>query len=237
MTTILRPSQARGHANHGWLDSYHTFSFANYFDANFMGFGPLRVINEDRIAGGGGFPAHGHSDMEIITYIVDGALQHKDSMGTGSTIRRGDVQVMSAGTGIRHSEFNGSEKEAVHLLQIWILPEAGGVTPRYDEKSFREADKRNRLALLVSGDGRDGSLMIHQKADLYAGILDNGATLTHTLAQGRVSWVQVVAGDATINGLEVSAGDGVAILEGGVAIAARTQDAELLVFDLPGKAA
>lgn len=235
MTTILRRSAVRGHANHGWLDTYHTFSFANYFDPEFMGFGPLRVINEDRIAGGGGFPAHGHANMEIITYIVNGALQHKDSMGSGSTIRRGDVQVMSAGSGLRHSEFNGSEKDPVHLLQIWILPAVAGVTPRYAEKTFDDAQKRNQLALLVSGDGRDGSLMIHQKADLYAGILDAGIEIRHALAQGRVSWVQVVAGKASINGVEASAGDGVAVLQEDVMLHAAEKGTEVLVFDLPAK--
>lgn len=237
MTTILRHADARGHANHGWLDTYHTFSFANYYDPRFMGFGPLRVINEDRIAGGGGFPAHGHSNMEIITYIVSGALQHKDSMGSGSVIRRGDVQVMSAGSGLRHSEFNGSDKEPVHLLQIWILPESEGVTPRYDEKNFAEADKRNRLQLLVSGDGHDGSLKIHQQASLFASVLDKDSAVEHALAPGRVGWVQVVAGGGSVNGIEVSAGDGLAVLEGAISISASTQDMEVLVFDLPGKAA
>lgn len=236
MTAILRASSARGHANHGWLDTYHSFSFANYFDPNFMGYGPLRVINEDRIAGGGGFPAHGHSDMEIITYIVSGALQHRDSMGSGSVIRRGDVQVMSAGQGIRHSEFNASADEPVHLLQIWILPEKNGVTPRYGEKTFAEADKRNRLQLLVSGDGRDGSLMIHQQASLYASILDAGNTLEHTLEKGRVAWVQVVAGRGIVNGIAVAAGDGVAVLEENVSIKAEAQDSEVLIFDLPARA-
>ncbi|MCA0407521.1 MAG: pirin family protein [Proteobacteria bacterium] len=234
---MLRPADARGHANHGWLDSHHTFSFANYFDTDHMGFGPLRVINEDRVAPGMGFSPHGHRDMEIISYVVEGALEHKDSMGSGSVIRPGDVQVMSAGSGVRHSEFNASKTDPVHFLQIWILPEAANVTPRYAEKTFSAQDKRNRLALIVSGDGREGSLMIHQKADLYATLLDAGTTLEHKLAENRVSWVQVVAGAGVVNGVEVRAGDGVAILGGDVNLSASAANTELLVFDLPGKAA
>jgi hypothetical protein len=174
--------------------------------------------------------------MEIITYIVSGALQHRDSMGSGSVIRRGDVQVMSAGQGIRHSEFNASADEPVHLLQIWILPEKNGVAPRYGEKTFAEADKRNRLQLLVSGDGRDGSLMIHQQASLYASVLEAGSTLEHPLEKGRAAWVQVVAGRGIVNGIAVAAGDGVAVLEENVSIKAETQDSEVLIFDLPARA-
>ncbi len=234
MSTIVRKARDRGHANHGWLDSHHTFSFAGYHDAKHMGFGPLRVINEDRVQPGEGFDTHGHRDMEIISYVVEGALEHKDSIGTGSVIRPGDVQVMSAGSGIRHSEFNHSKAAPVHFLQIWILPDERGVAPRYDQKAFADADKRGKLKLVASGDGRDGSLFIHQNADVYASLLAGDRVLTKELAPGRKAWVQIVRGAATINDATVEAGDGVAIEgEPAVSIAARASDTEILLFDLP----
>ncbi|MFQ6686775.1 pirin family protein, partial [Bordetella pertussis] len=187
----LRRSAERGHANHGWLDTHHTFSFANYYDPAHMGFGPLRVINDDRIAAGRGFGTHGHRDMEIITYVLDGAIAHKDSMGSGSTIRPGDVQRMSAGRGVMHSEFNPQPDAATHMLQIWIEPDVAGIAPEYEEKRFPEADKRGRLRQLVSPDGADGSLRIHQDARLYAGLFDGTESAELPLAAGRRSWVHV----------------------------------------------
>jgi len=233
MPIIVRPANARGHANHGWLDSFHTFSFANYYDPAFMGFGPLRVINEDRVQAGAGFDTHGHRDMEIISYVVEGALEHKDSIGGGSVIRPGDVQVMSAGTGIRHSEFNHSAVAPVHFLQIWIMPEKNGVKPRYDQKAFAPAEKHNRLRLVAARDGRDGALVIHQDADVYAATLEPGTTLDFALHPGRKAWVQVVRGKLDVNGASIGAGDGLAAAdEPALAIAAREQ-AEIILFDLP----
>jgi len=237
MSLTLRPADARGHANHGWLDSHHSFSFADYHDPRHMGFGPLRVINEDRVAPGGGFDTHGHRDMEILSYVIEGALEHRDSIGTGSVIRPGDVQVMSAGTGIRHSEFNHSKSEPVHFLQIWLLPNQQGLAPRYDQKTFPDAAKRDQLRLIASADARDGSVLVHQDADVYAAILDAGNTLDHRLAPGRGAWVQIVHGDMTINDKQVQEGDGVAITgEERIALAARGAGAEFLLFDLPGAA-
>jgi redox-sensitive bicupin YhaK (pirin superfamily) len=230
----VRHAGERGSANHGWLDSRHTFSFGHYYDPKHMGFGPLRVINEDRVQPGGGFDTHGHRDMEIISYVLEGALEHKDSIGTGSVIRPGDVQVMSAGTGIRHSEFNHSNQEPVHFLQIWVLPDEQGLKPRYDQKTFPDAEKRGRLRLVGSPDGRDGSIVIHQDADIYASLLDSGEAVTHVLEPGRKGWVQVVRGAVTVNGEAVSSGDGVAVMdEPGLAITSRANGAEVLVFDLP----
>jgi redox-sensitive bicupin YhaK (pirin superfamily) len=230
----VRRAKERGHANHGWLDTWHTFSFSSYHDPRFMGFRALRVINEDTVAPGQGFPLHGHRDMEIISYVLEGALEHKDSIGTGSVIRPGDVQVMSAGTGIRHSEFNHSNQEPVHFLQIWVLPDEQGLKPRYDQKTFPDAEKRGRLRLVGSPDGRDGSIVIHQDADIYASLLDSGEAVTHVLEPGRKGWVQVVRGAVTVNGEAVSSGDGVAVKdEPGLAITSRANGAEVLVFDLP----
>jgi len=229
---ILRKSEARGHANHGWLDTYHTFSFADYHDPQEMGFGALRVINEDRVEPGRGFGTHGHRDMEIVTYILAGALEHKDSMGNGSVIRRGDAQRMSAGSGVRHSEFNPSASEPVHLLQIWIEPDVTGIAPGYEEKHFADADKQGRLRLIASPDGRDASVTIHQDACLYAALLGHGDTVTHTLASGRKAYVHVALGALKVNGTLLNAGDGMKISdESGVTLTG-ADNAEVLLFDL-----
>jgi len=233
MSLTVRPALARGHANHGWLDSYHTFSFANYHDSRFMGFGPLRVINEDRVAPGGGFATHGHRDMEILSYVISGGLAHKDSIGTGSVVRPGDVQVMSAGTGIRHSEFNASEVEPVHFLQIWLLPERPGLAPCYDQRTFPEAEKRGRLRIVASRDGRENSLIIHQNVDVFASLLMKGDVVDHALKIDRRAWAQIVNGSVEINGVRIHAGDGVAIEnETQMTIHAKDGDGELLYFDL-----
>jgi redox-sensitive bicupin YhaK (pirin superfamily) len=229
----LRRAEERGRADFGWLDSRHSFSFGHYFDPKHMGFGPLRVINDDRVAGGGGFPTHPHADMEIVTYVLDGALEHKDSLGNGSVMRPNDVQRMSAGTGIRHSEFNGSETEPVHLLQIWILPEKKGLAPGYEQKSFAREEKQDRLRLVGSRDGRDGSVTIHQDVDLYSTLPGEGKTVTHSLNTGRVGWVQVARGSVTLNGQQLYPGDGVAIESAGpVEITGTSADAEVLLFDM-----
>ena len=228
----IRSSDARGHANFGWLDSRHTFSFGHYYDAAHMGFGALRVINEDRVAPGGGFPTHGHSDMEIISYVLDGALQHKDSLGTGSVIRPGEVQRMTAGTGIRHSEYNDSGTEPVHFLQIWIVPERDGLTPGYEQKAFPLAERNGRLRLVGSRDGRDGSVTIHQDVDLYSAVLAAGTTVTFPVRTGRQVWVQVARGMLRVDGTAVSAGDGLAVTDSGDLTLETGEDAEVLVFDL-----
>jgi quercetin 2,3-dioxygenase len=230
----IRKAADRGTANLGWLVSRHTFSFADYYDPGHMGFGPLRVINEDRVAPGQGFGTHGHRDMEIISYVLEGALEHKDSIGTGSVIRPGEVQIMSAGTGIRHSEFNHSKTEPVHFLQIWIEPDREGIAPRYDQKRFPDEEKRGRLHLVGSSDGRDGSIVIHQDVQLFAALLNSGEQAAHALAPGRKAWLQVVRGAVQINGHELNAGDGVAVEgEAALALTARTNRDEILVFDLP----
>lgn len=229
----LRKAEERGRANFGWLDSRHSFSFGHYYDPGHMGFGSLRVINDDRIAGGEGFPTHPHADMEIITYVLSGALSHKDSLGTGSVIHRGDVQRMSAGTGIRHSEFNAAATEPVHLLQIWIIPERKGLIPSYEQTTFADADKRGVLRLIGSRDGRDGSVTIHQDVDLYATILGENDTVAHALAPGRKAWVQVARGTATLNGEQLHPGDGVAVENADtVELVGTSDDAEILLFDL-----
>ena len=229
----LRKADDRGKANFGWLDSRHSFSFGHYFDPAHMGFGPLRVINDDRIAGGGGFPTHPHADMEIITYVLAGGLAHKDSLGNGSVIRPGDVQRMSAGTGIRHSEANASRSEPVHLLQIWIVPERQGLKPGYEQKSFTTDDKRGRLRFIGSRDGRDGSVTIHQDVNLYATVLGNGEAVRHEVADGRGVWVQVARGDVTLNGKRLEAGDGVSVEDAGtLEIAGAGAESEVLLFDL-----
>lgn len=230
----LRKSEDRGHANHGWLDSYHSFSFADYYDPEHMGYGPLRVINEDRVAPGGGFPTHGHRDMEIISYVLDGALAHRDSIGTGSVIRPGDVQRMTAGTGIRHSEFNDSADEPVHFLQIWLFPERDGLAPGYEQRSFADDERRGRLRLIASRDGQDGSVVVHQDVRLYAAVLDAGQAVAHGLAPGRTAWVQVARGAATLNGRALRAGDGAAVTgETALALTAEADGSEVLLFDLP----
>ena len=228
----VRQSNDRGRANFGWLDSRHTFSFGHYYDPAFMGFGPLRVINEDRVKPGQGFDTHGHSDMEIISYVLDGALEHKDSLGTGSVIRPGDVQRMTAGTGVRHSEYNASESDPVHFLQIWILPEKNGLAPSYEQKHFSPEDRRGQLKLVGSRDGRDGSITIHQDVDLYATVLAPNEAVQHELADGRKAWVQVARGAVRLNGSELQTGDGVA-LDGAASIDIEaTDDAEVLLFDM-----
>jgi redox-sensitive bicupin YhaK (pirin superfamily) len=230
----IRPAAERGTANLGWLDSRHTFSFGHYYDPNHMGFGPLRVINEDRVRPSAGFDTHGHRDMEIISYVLEGALEHKDSIGTGSVIRPGDVQVMSAGTGIRHSEFNHSKTEPVHFLQIWVLPDREGLAPRYDQKAFPQSEKRGRLRLVGSPDGRDGSILIHQDVELYDALLASGEAVTRNLKAGRKSWVQIVRGAVEVNGTAARVGDGVAVQdEAKLAITSYADDSEILVFDLP----
>jgi redox-sensitive bicupin YhaK (pirin superfamily) len=229
----LRPAGERGHAEHGWLDSFHTFSFADYFDPAHMGFRALRVINEDRVAPGKGFGTHGHRDMEIVSYVIEGALQHKDSMGNGSIIRPGDVQRMSAGTGVTHSEMNGSKTETVHFLQIWIIPERSGLRPGYEQKLFADDDKRGRLRLVASPDGREGSVTIHSDQRMYAGLLGRGDRASLSLAEGRHAWVHVVRGRLRVNGNELGAGDGAALSdEPAVSVEGLDGEAEVLVFDL-----
>lgn len=231
----VRKAVERGHADHGWLNSWHTFSFAEYYDPEHMGFGPLRVINDDTVAGGGGFPPHPHRDMEIISYVIDGALEHQDSMGNGSVIKPGDVQRMSAGTGVRHSEFNASKSDPVHFLQIWIIPERPGLPSGYEQKFFGEEEKRGNLRLVASPDGSDGSVRIRQDVRLYATIVGGDTAVTHTLAPGRKAWLHVVKGSAELNGKQLDAGDGVAI-EGEESALSLTSKAtgELLLFDMAG---
>ena len=231
MLTIRRAHE-RGHANHGWLDSHHSFSFADYHDPRHMGFRALRVINEDRVAPGQGFGAHGHRDMEIVSYVLEGALAHSDSMGTGSVLHPGDVQRMSAGTGVRHSEMNGSREEPVHFLQIWLVPDAAGVAPGYEEKRFEAADKRGRLRLVASPSGEDGSVSMHADARIYATMLEAGETATHAVAPGRHAWVQVARGEVKLNGERLAAGDGASTSDAGPLTLEGVAGAEVLVFDL-----
>lgn len=228
----LRQSQQRGHAHHSWLDSYHTFSFANYYDPDYMGFRALRVINEDRITPSAGFDTHGHRDMEIITYVLEGALEHKDSIGNGSIIYPGDVQRMSAGTGIFHSEFNHSQTESVHLLQIWLLPETNGISPGYEQHKFDIAKNPGKLHLLAARDGREGAVNIHQDVDLYGGILGKSDRISYILQPQRHAWVQVARGEIIINGLSMNQGDGGAISDETDIVIEATTDAEILLFDL-----
>ena len=229
----LRKAHERGHADHGWLDSYFSFSFAEYHDPQHMGFASLRVINEDVVQPGKGFGTHGHRDMEIITYILAGALEHKDSMGNGSVIRPGDVQRMSAGKGVQHSEFNPSPSELVHLLQIWILPNVIGIQPGYEEKHFDAASKRGRLRLIASSDGRDGSVTIHQDAGVYAALLDGAERISHALAPGRKAYVHVARGKVTVNGNALAAGDALKASGESEIVLERGDNAEILLFDLP----
>lgn len=228
----LRRSAERGHFNFGWLDTYHTFSFADYHDPDWMGFRKLRVINEDHIEPGQGFGTHGHRDMEIITYLLEGELEHKDSMGTGSVIRAGDVQRMSAGTGVRHSEFNPSKKEIAHLLQIWILPEKSGLVPGYEQRSFTKEERTDRLRLVASGSPRDGAVKIHQDAGLYVSLLNKGSQLDYRIKEGRHAWLQVARGAVKVNGTLLERGDGCSAGdESGLEIAAQASS-EILLFDL-----
>jgi quercetin 2,3-dioxygenase len=229
----IRPAQARGMANFGWLDSRHTFSFGEYYDAQHMGFANLRVINEDKVSPGQGFGTHGHRDMEIISYVLDGALEHKDSIGTGSIIRPGDVQRMSAGSGIRHSEFNASKTDPVHFLQIWILPEARDIEPGYEQKSFAAAEKQGKLRLVGSRTGRDGSITIHQDVDLYAALLQSGDSVQHDFGGDRAGWLQVARGTVQLNGQPLTAGDGAAIDDTTqITLTGTEQPAEVLLFDM-----
>jgi redox-sensitive bicupin YhaK (pirin superfamily) len=233
MDIQVRRANERGHADHGWLRTYHTFSFADYYDPKFMGFGALRVINEDFVAPRGGFPTHPHRDMEIITYVLEGALTHKDSMGNGSTIRPGEVQRMSAGTGVLHSEMNGSTSEAVHLLQIWILPDRPGHPPSYEQKAFSEAERCGTLRIVASPDGRDGSVTIHQDATLAVGLLAPDQVVTAAQGDQRKTWIQVARGEVEAAGTRLVAGDGAAIRGAGNIRIAGLTNAEVLVFDLP----
>jgi redox-sensitive bicupin YhaK (pirin superfamily) len=228
----IRKSNERGHANHGWLDTHFTFSFADYQDPKHVQFRTLRVMNDDRVAGGGGFPTHPHRDMEIVTYVLEGALEHRDSMGNGSVIKLGDVQYMSAGTGVAHSEFNASETEPVHLYQIWMFPEKQGLKPVYDQKNFTDAEKRGKLRLVASPDGRDGSVKIRQDNELYSTVLGEGETVKHELKPERHAYVQVARGSVKLNGKKLEAGDGAAISEEKALELTGVENAEVLLFDL-----
>ena len=229
----IRKSEDRGNANHGWLQSQHSFSFADYYDPQQMGFGPLRVINEDKVAAGQGFGTHGHKDMEIISYVLDGALEHKDSLGTGSVLHYGDVQRMSAGSGVRHSEFNGSTEQPVHFLQIWIEPSVKGIAPSYEEKHFAPESKQGALRLIASSDGRDGSVTIHQDAAIYATVLDGAQQAALALANGRIGYVHVVRGRVQVNGVALHSGDAARLTAESTVALDGAAGAEVLVFDLP----
>ena len=228
----LRPSAERGHANHGWLDTYHTFSFDTYHDPEHMGFRSLRVINEDQVAGGKGFPTHGHRDMEIVTYVLEGALQHQDSMGNGGVIRPGEVQRMSAGTGVTHSEFNPSPEAGVHFLQIWLLPRERGLPPGYEQKRFPQEERRGRLRLVAAGDGRDGAVTIHQDADVWTALLEPGESVRHALVPGRYAWLHVAQGAVSLNGSTLGAGDGAAVSDEAALEIAGATDAEVMLCDM-----
>ena len=233
MTISIRPAQERGAANFGWLDSRHSFSFGQYYDPDCMGFGNLRVINEDRVAPGQGFATHEHKDMEIISYVLEGALEHKDSIGNGSLIRPGDVQRMTAGTGIQHSEYNASKTEPVHFLQIWVLPEQKGLEPGYEQKNFAIAERSSGLRLVGSRDGRDGSITIHQDIDLFTAALAEGESASHSLPPNRIAWLQVACGTLQLNGLTLVAGDGAAVSgEDVIALQSTAPGTEVLLFDM-----
>ncbi len=229
----IRRAADRGHANHGWLDTNHTFSFADYYDPDHMGFRALRVINEDKVAPGRGFGTHGHRDMEIISYVLAGELGHKDSMGTGSTIKPGEVQLMSAGTGVQHSEMNASKTQPVHFMQIWIIPDKQGHKPGYAQKAFPEDERRGKLRVVASPDGRDGSVSIHQDVTLASTLLAPGDKVEHVLRKDRYAWIQVARGAVTVNGEKLDTSDGVAIAGAGTITITGVDDAEVLVFDLP----
>ncbi len=229
----IRRSGERGHANHGWLDTYHTFSFADYHDPDFMGFSVLRVLNQDRVDPANGFPRHGHRDMEIVSLVLDGVLEHKDSLGTGSQMRPGEVQLMSAGTGVLHSEYNGSKEHPLHFLQMWITPARQGATPRYEQRDFPAAERRGRLRLVVSPDGRDGSLTIGQDVRLYAGLLDGAEKARHELAPTRVAWLHVARGKLRLDGEVLGPGDGAAIIDESALALDQGEKAEFVLWDLP----
>ena len=229
----IRRSDERGHADHGWLNSFHTFSFAAYYDPQHMGFGPLRVINEDRVIPGAGFATHSHRDMEIVSYVLEGELAHKDSIGTGSVIRPGDVQRMSAGRGVTHSEFNNSQRNGVHFLQIWIIPDVLGSAPSYEQKHFEDAEKRGRLRLIASPDGAEGSLRIQQEARLYAGLFDGAEHASLELDSGRLAYAHLARGTMTINGTPLNAGDGLKLTDTASLTCSAGRGAEVLLFDLP----
>jgi quercetin 2,3-dioxygenase len=231
MITVRRANE-RGHANFGWLDSWHTFSFGSYYHPEHMGFSDLRVINEDRVLGGEGFPSHSHRDMEIVSYVLEGALAHKDSTGSGGVMRYGDVQRMSAGRGVTHSEMNGSREDKVHFLQIWLMPERDGIAASYEDKHFAPEEKQGRLKLIASPGGIDGSLTLHQDARLYASILDKGQEVAHAFARGRQGWLQVARGRVRVNGQELAAGDGAALRDEASVTIAGVDPSEVLLFDL-----
>jgi redox-sensitive bicupin YhaK (pirin superfamily) len=228
----IQKSADRGYANHGWLKSYHSFSFASYYNPQKMGFRDLRVINEDYVDPGKGFATHSHRDMEIVSYVLEGGLEHKDSMGNTAIIYPGEVQIMSAGTGVSHSEYNPSSQDLVHLLQIWILPDTQGLTPRYEQKKYPNEEKQNQLRLVVSPDGRDGSVTIHQDAKIYASLLDTGKQVEHQLGANRHAWIQLITGEIVVNDSWLVAGDAVAISEQDKVAIAAQQNSEFLLFDL-----
>ncbi|MEQ8781162.1 MAG: pirin family protein [Roseibium album] len=232
MNQLLRPSETRGEADFGWLKSKHSFSFGSYFDPNHIGFGALRVINEDRVAPSAGFPTHPHQNMEIISYIVSGGLEHKDSLGTGSVIRPGELQRMSAGSGVRHSEYNHSDTDPVHFLQIWIVPEADGLKPSYEQKVFPDAERRDTLKLIGSRNGREGSVVIHQDVDLWASLLSADKSVSFDIKPGRKVWLQIVKGKLSVDGLSLAAGDGLGLLDAGKIDLVAQENGEFLLFDL-----
>ena len=228
----VRKAADRGHAEHGWLDSWHTFSFGDYYDPKHMGFRSLRVINEDRVAAGKGFPTHPHRDMEILTYVLDGALEHKDSMGNGSVMRSGDVQRMTAGTGVAHSEFNGSRDTPVHFLQIWILPESRNLQPGYEQRNFTKEDRQGKFKVVASREGADGAVLVHQDMKLLAGLFAEGEQAQYALLPGRSAWLHVARGKLRVNGVELSAGDALQVSEETALDVTGVSDAEALLFDL-----
>lgn len=232
MTNLIHDRSARGHTKIDWLDSYHTFSFGNFYDPKRLGFRSLRVINDDRVLPGAGFSAHSHRDMEILTYVLEGALEHKDSLGTGAVIYPGEAQVMSAGTGITHSEFNHSKTEPVHFLQIWIIPDTQGLPPRYEQRAFPLEEKKGKLRLIAAKDGREGAVTIHQDVDLYTSVLEAGDVVTHDLKPNRYGWLQIAQGIAILNGQELRAGDGVQISSSEQLQISTHIGAEILLFDL-----
>lgn len=228
----LRKANDRGHGDHGWLNSYHTFSFASYHDPKHMGFRSLRVMNEDRVAAGKGFGEHAHDNMEIISYVLEGALEHKDSLGNGEVLKPGEFQRISAGTGITHSEFNPSKSEATHFYQIWLRPKSQGIEPSYEQKRFADEELKNTLRVVASPDGRDGSLSIHQDAIIYLSKLENGKAISHPLSSGRYAWLQVLRGSVTLNGKALETSDGAAISDEAELTITATSDAEMMLFDL-----